>query len=47
MLQKQKNIFKTYNRELTVNYKSLNNAVIDQLFINDNEKKKKKNNNKD
>ena len=46
MLQKQKNIFKAYDRKLTINCKSLNDAVINQLFISDNEKKKK-NNNKD
>ena len=46
MLQKWKNIFKAYNRKSTVDYKTLNDAVTDQLFIS-NDKKKKKNNNKD
>ena len=48
MLQKWKNVFKTYNRKSTVDYKTLNDAVTDQLFIsNDEKKKKKKKNNKD
>ena len=46
MLQKQKNVFKTYNNKLIVDCKSLNNTVTDQLFISNNEKKKKKNDNK-
>ena len=44
MLQKQKNVFKAYNKKLIINYESLNNAVADQLFINNNKKKKKKKN---
>ena len=44
MLQKQKKKFKAYNRKLTVDCESLNDAVADQLFISNNKKKKKKNN---
>ena len=44
ILQKWKNIFKAYDRKLTVNYESLNDAIADQLFISNNEKKKKNSN---